>query len=220
MAYEESDYLQLSGIQHFRFCRRQWALIHVENQWAENSRTVDGAILHQRAHDSGQREHRGTLLITRNMRISSRELGVSGACDVVEFRQSREGTPLAGESGLFQPYPVEYKNGSPREDTANELQLCGQAMCLEEILCCDIPKGALYYGEIRRRVEVSFTPELRQEVRDCLREMHELYRRGHTPKVKPTRSCNACSLKELCLPRLMKTVPVKTYLQKSLEEQP
>lgn len=220
MAYEESDYLQLSGIQHFRFCRRQWALIHVENQWAENSRTVDGAILHQRAHDSGQREHRGTLLITRNMRISSRELGVSGACDVVEFRQSREGTPLAGETGLFQPYPVECKNGSPREDTANDLQLCGQAMCLEEMLCCDIPKGALYYGEIRRRVEVSFTPELRQEVRDCLREMHELYRRGHTPKVKPTKSCNACSLKELCLPRLMKTLPVKTYLQKSLEEQP
>ena len=220
MAYDESDYLQLSGIQHFRFCRRQWALIHVENQWAENSRTVDGVILHQRAHDSGLREHRGTLLITRNMRIASRTLGVSGACDVVEFRQSREGTPLAGETGLFQPYPVEYKNGSPREDTANDLQLCGQAMCLEEMLCCDIPKGALYYGEIRRRVEVTFTPELRQEVRDCLREMHELYRRGHTPKVKPTRSCNACSLKELCLPKLMKTVPVKTYLQKSLEEQP
>lgn len=220
MAYEESDYLQLSGIQHFRFCRRQWALIHVENQWAENSRTVDGTILHQRAHDSGLRERRGALLITRNMRIASRELGVSGACDVVEFRQSREGTPLAGENGLFQPYPVEYKNGSLREDTANDLQLCGQAMCLEEMLCCDIPKGALYYGEIRRRVEVTFTPELRQEVRDCLREMHELYRRGHTPKVKPTRSCNACSLKELCLPRLIKTVSVKTYLQKSLEEQP
>ena len=188
--YQESDYLQLSGIQHFRFCRRQWALIHVENQWAENSRTVDGAILHQRAHDSGLREHRGDVIITRDMHICSPTLGVSGACDVVEFRRGTEGTPLAGEEGLFQPYPVEYKHGSPRADTANDLQLCGQAMCLEEMLCCDIPKGALYFGEIR----------------------------GHTPKVKPTKSCNACSLKEVCLPKLMRTTSVKTYLQKSLEE--
>ena len=139
--YQESDYLQLSGIQHFRFCRRQWALIHVENQWAENSRTVDGAILHQRAHDSGAREHRGDVIITRDMHICSPTLGVSGACDVVEFRRGTEGTPLAGEEGLFQLYPVEYKHGSPRADTANDLQLCGQAMCLEEMLCCDIPKG-------------------------------------------------------------------------------
>lgn len=216
--YQESDFLQLSGIQHFRFCRRQWALIHIENQWAENSRTVGGEIMHQRAHDSGLRERRGDLLITRDMRIASPALGVSGACDVVEFRRADTGCTLAGQQGYFQPYPVEYKHGSPREDTANELQLCGQAMCLEEMLCCDIPRGALYFGEIRRRVEVEFTPELRQEVRDCLREMHELYRRGHTPKVKPTKSCNACSMKEICLPRLMRTVSVKTYLKKSLED--
>ena len=104
--YQESDYLQLSGIQHFRFCRRQWALIHVENQWAENSRTVDGQILHQRTHDSGLREHRGDLIITRDMHIFSPRLGVTGACDVVEFRRGTEGTPLAGEEGPFQPYPV------------------------------------------------------------------------------------------------------------------
>ena len=218
MEYEESDFLQLSGIQHFRFCRRQWALIHIENQWAENSRTVGGEIMHQRAHDSGLRERRGDLLITRDMRIASPTLGVSGACDVVEFRRADTGCMLAGQQGCFQPYPVEYKHGSPREDTANELQLCGQAMCLEEMLCCDIPRGALYFGEIRRRAEVEFTPELRQEVQDCLREMHELYRRGHTPKVKPTKSCNACSLKEICLPKLMRTVSVKTYLKKSLED--
>lgn len=143
--YQESDYLQLSGIQHFRFCRRQWALIHVENQWAENSRTVDGQIFHQRAHDSGLREHRGDLIITRDMHIFSPRLGVTGACDVVEFRRGTEGTPLAGEEGLFQPYPVEYKHGSPRADTANDLQLCGQAMCLEEMLCCDIPQGCAVF---------------------------------------------------------------------------
>ena len=161
---------------------------------------------------------RGNLLVTRNMQIASPTLGVSGACDVVEFRRGTEGIPLAGESGLFQPYPVEYKHGSPRADTANDLQLCGQAMCLEEILCCEIPRGALYFGEIRRRVEVEFTEELRQEAKDCLKEMHELYRRGYTPKVKPSKSCNACSLKEVCLPKLMRITSVKAYLRKSLEE--
>ncbi len=220
MEYNEADYLQLSGIQHFRFCRRQWALIHIENQWAENSRTVGGEIMHERAHDSELLERRGDLLITRNMPVASPTLGVSGACDVVEFRRSDHGCTIAGESGSFQPYPVEYKHGAPRVDTANELQLCGQAMCLEEMLCCDIPCGALYFGETRRRVEVNFTPELRQEVQDCLREMHALYQRGYTPRVKPTKACNACSLKELCLPKLMRTGSVKTYLRKSLEECP
>lgn len=220
MAYNEEEYLQLSGIQHFRFCRRQWALIHIENLWAENFRTVDGELMHERAHDSGARERRSSLIITRNLPISSPSLGVSGACDVVEFRSSPVGVPLPGEDGLFQPYPVEYKRGSPREDLANELQLCGQAMCLEDMLCCDIPRGALYFGETRRRVEVEFTPELRQEVRESLAQMHELYRRGHTPKVKPSKVCNACSLKELCLPKLMRCGSVKSYLQKHMEEQP
>lgn len=218
--YQESDYLQLSGIQHFRFCRRQWALIHVENQWAENSRTVDGQILHQRAHDSGLREHRGDLIITRDMHIFSPRLGVTGACDVVEFRRGTEGTPLAGEEGLFQPYPVEYKHGSPRADTANDLQLCGQAMCLEEMLCCSIPEGVLFYGEPRRRTVVFFTPELRETVRRDSDEMHQLYHRGHTPKAKPSKSCSACSLKELCLPQLVRRESVQTYLRRAMEESP
>ncbi len=218
MAFKEDDYLQLSGIQHFKFCRRQWALIHVENQWAENSRTVGGELLHIRAHDSGQREKRGEFIITRNMRVFSPTLGVSGACDVVEFRKAKEGIPIFGDEGPYQPYPVEYKHGAPREDSANELQLCGQAMCLEEMLCCEIPKGALYFGEVRKRVEVEFTQELRQEVCDCLKEMHDLYRRGHTPKVKPTKACNACSLKERCLPRLMRRAEVRNYIRKHIEE--
>lgn len=220
MAYNEDEYLLLSGIQHFRFCRRQWALIHIENLWAENARTVDGEIMHEHAHNSGLREKRAGLIITRNLTIASPTLGVSGSCDVVEFRTSAEGIPLPHEVGLFQPYPVEYKHGSPREDRANELQLCGQAMCLEEMLCCDIQKGALYFGETRRRVEVEFTPELRKEVTDTLAEMHELYQRGYTPKVKATKSCNACSLKDLCLPKLVRCGSVKSYLQKHMEEAP
>ena len=220
MAYNEDEYLLLSGLQHFRFCRRRWALIHIENLWAENARTVEGEIMHERAHDAGLRERRGGLIVTRSLAIASSTLGVSGACDVVEFRSSAAGVPLPGETGLFQPYPVEYKHGSPCEDRSNELQLCGQAMCLEEMLCCDIPKGALYFGEIRRRVEVEFTAELREEVRQALSEMHELYRRGYTPRVKPSKACNACSLRELCLPRLPRCGSVRSYLQKHMEEKP
>ena len=220
MEYKEDDYLQLSGIQHFVFCRRQWALIHIENQWAENLRTVSGQLLHERAHDPELSEKRGDLWIVRDLRIASPSLGVSGACDVVEFRKSPDGIALPNESGLYQPYPVEYKHGSPRSDTANEVQLCGQAMCLEEMLCCNIPVGAIYFGETRRRIEVEFTPELRRQVRDALAEMHALFQKGYTPKVKPSKACNACSLKDLCLPKLVRNVSVNAYIRNHLEDAP
>lgn len=220
MAYNEEEFLQISGLQHFKFCRRQWALIHIEQLWSENSRTVEGKILHEKAHDASQRERRGERLITRDMRVFSSSLGISGACDVVEFHEDEKGIFLPGQKGRYRPYPVEYKRGSSRADTANDLQLCAQAMCLEEMLCCEISEGALYYGEIRRREVVPFTPELREEVRGMLREMHELYRRGHTPKVRPTKSCNACSLKELCLPKLMGRRTVQSYLKERMEERP
>lgn len=220
MIYTEEEYLLLSGLQHFKFCRRQWALIHIENLWAENFRTVDGMILHKNAHDQDFRESRRDRIITRGVSVFSPTLGVSGQCDILEYHQGTEGIPIKGEAGLWQPYPVEYKRGSPREDSADTLQLCGQAMCLEEMLCCSIPEGALYYGEIRHRVAVTFTAELRQEVRDLLQEMHALYRRGHTPKVKTTKSCNACSLKELCLPKLMKSRSVDRYLRDAMEGTP
>ena len=218
--YSEEDFLQLSGLQHFKFCRRQWALIHIETQWAENYRTTDGAILHENAHNSAFSESRGDLLITRDMRVFSPTLGVSGACDVLEFHRGEVGISLANREGLWQPFPVEYKRGKPKEDTEDTLQLCGQAMCLEEMLCCDIPTGALYYGETRRRTEVIFTPELRQEVKSLLAEMHALYKWGRTPKVKPTKGCNACSLKERCLPKLMKSRNVSDYLRRRMEEDP
>ncbi len=220
MIYPEEEFLRLSGLQHFAFCRRQWALIHIENQWAENFRTIDGAILHENAHDTQFQESRGDRFITRGVSVFSGELGISGQCDVLEYHRGTVGIPLAGKTGLWQPYPVEYKRGSPREDAGDSLQMCAQAMCLESMLCCDIPEGALYYGEIRRRVKVAFTPELRDQVRSILAEMHELYRRGYTPKVKLSKSCNACSLKELCLPRLMKSRSVNAYLQAAMEETP
>lgn len=220
MAYNENDFLQLSGLQHFKFCRRQWALIHIEQLWEENFRTTDGELMHKNAHDTNRRESRSNMVITRGVSVFSATLGVSGQCDVLEYHQGSTGIPIQGKEGLWQPYPVEYKRGSPREDTGDTLQLCGQAMCLEEMLCCDIPEGALYYGEIRRRVAVPFTEELRDQVRDLLRQMHDLYQRGYTPKGKPSKACNACSLKELCLPKLMKTRSVAAYLAEAMEDTP
>ena len=218
MAFNEEDWLQLSGLQHFAFCRRQWALIHIENQWAENFRTMDGRLMHEHVHDQEFRESRGDRLIVRGLAVHSAELGISGQCDAVEFCRDPAGVPLQGREGLWLPYPVEYKRGKPKEYSADELQLCAQAMCLEEMLCCAVQKGALYYGEPRRRTVVQFTPELRKQVQDSLTEMHELFQKHYTPKVKPAKACNACSLKELCLPKLMSRKKVMDYLDTVMEE--
>lgn len=217
MTYTEDEYLQLSGIQHFSFCRRQWALIHLEQQWAENLRTAEGDILHDRAHDEGFSEKRGDILTVRGLRIQSPGLGVSGSCDVVEFTADEGGAALSGRSGRWRPYPVEYKRGRAKEIDADRLQLCCQAMCLEDMLCCDVPEGALYYGEARRRERVELTDELRGQVRAMLMEMHDYQKRGYTPKVKTGAHCRACSLNELCLPKLCGNLSAEAYLRAQLE---
>lgn len=214
--YREEDYLMLSGLQHFAYCRRQWALIHIEQQWAENERTVDGQIFHSVAHDKARIEKRGDLLITRGLPVKSAKLGMSGICDVVEFHKYEEGVSLASYEGLWQPYPVEYKKGLPKLNEADEMQLCGQAICLEEMLLCRIPGGSLFYGENRRREPVEFTEELRGKVYDMAKEMHVLWDKGYTPRVKPQKGCNACSLKEICVPRLGRVKSVSAYIEGSL----
>ena len=218
MNIREEDWLQLSGLQHFAFCRRQWALIHIEDQWAENFRTVDGSLMHENAHDQGFRESRGDVLIVRGLAVHSAKLGISGQCDVVEFHQDPDGISLQGREGTWRPYPIEYKRGKPKDGPADALQLCAQAMCLEEMLCCAIQEGAIYYGETRHRTVVPLTQDLRSQVRDSLVEMHDLYQKHYTPKVKPTKACNACSLKDLCLPKLMRVKKVADYLTGAMEE--
>lgn len=208
----------LSALQHFVFCRRQWALIHLEQQWQDNVRTVEGNLMHRRAHDEKQVERRGDLLIMRGLRVRSQRLDATGVCDVVEFHQDPGGVALPGYEGLWLPYPVEYKRGSPKSHDADELQLCAQAMCLEEMLLCPIPEGSLYYGETRRRTRVAFTPEMRQRVEALLAEMHQHTQRGHTPRPKPTKGCNACSLRDICLPRLHRTPAVAAYLRQHAKE--
>jgi len=185
MEYKEEDYLNIAGLQHFAFCRRQWALAYIEMQWDENLRTAEGHILHENAHNPFSAEKRGKLLISRGMAVYSRKLGVSGICDVVEFHASPKGVPIFGQDGKWLPVPVEYKRGVPKENAADRLQLCCQAICLEEMLVCGrILKAYLYYGETSRRTPVPLDDELRATVSSMLVEMHELYARRYTPHGK------------------------------------
>lgn len=215
----ERELLMLSGLQHFAYCRRQWALIHVEQQWQENLHTAEGQVFHQRAHDEKQTEVRGDTVIVRGMRVQSERLGVSGICDVVEFRRAPEGIALAGREGRFSVYPIEYKKGAPKEHQADELQLCAQAMCLEEMLVCDIGEGSLFYGETRRRTRVTFTSELRAQVEQMLKEMHGYDARGYTPRVGRHKGCAACYLREICLPGMEKMPAASAYLRAHVQEE-
>lgn len=216
--YSEDDWLALSGLQHYSFCKRQWALIHIEQLWSENARTTAGSLEHQRADDYNESETRGALLILRSLRVFSRYLGITGVCDVVEFRRSADGVKLRHREGAWDPYPVEYKHGVAKTVDADRLQLCAEAMCLEEMLACDIPEGALFYHQTRRREVVSLEDSLRSEVRELLSQMHEIYDRGYTPRAKRKRACNACSLKNLCLPELGKAKSAKAYIAQYMDD--
>lgn len=216
MEYNEEDFLLLSGIQHFVFCKRQWALIHIEQQWQENLRTIEGDILHEKTHDSSVKEKRGNLIVSRGMAIFSRTLGITGTCDVVELHKSSDGVNIFGRDGTYKPVPVEYKRGKPKDDDSDVLQLCAQAMCLEEMLLCFIPEASLFYGETKRRLKIILDDELRERVKTVFKEMHELYDRRYTPKVKISKSCKACSLTELCMPRLCKNPSAIDYMKKKI----
>ena len=219
MEYTEDDFLMISGIQHFKFCRRQWALIHIEQQWAENQHTVIGELMHKKVHDPYLREKRKGIIIARALPVSSRKMGISGECDVVEFHKCEDGVKLYGHRGLYSIYHVEYKKGKPKITDEDRLQLAAQAMCLEEMFCTEIPKGAIFYGDTRRRESVEITKELKEEVQSMFQEMHEYYRRKYTPKVKNSKKCRSCSLKEICLPKLGRSLSVKSYISQMLKEE-
>lgn len=218
MIYEEDEYLMLSGIQHYAFCPRQWALIHIEEQWNESYLTAAGRIMHKKAHNANGTEKRGDLIIARGLNVRSAKLGISGECDVVEFYKSYTGISLNGYAGLWMPYPVEYKRGKSKLDDCDRLQLCAQAVCLEEMLCVKIEKGALFYGEPRRRQSVVFTPELRAKLSDTVTAMHELFNRKYVPKAIKEKYCQSCSIKDLCLPALGNTnkTAVAQYMEMHL----
>lgn len=184
----------------------------MERQWAENARTAEGHVFHETAHHGPESEARGDLLILRGLRVASPSLRLGGVCDVVEFHRSPSGVSLAGREGLWLPYPVEYKRGSDQTRESDEVQLCGQALCLEEMLCCQIPEGSLFYGETRRRTRVAFDGTLRQRTLDLLHELLGYMDRGYTPGAKLHKGCNACSLRDICLPKLSRAPSVADYI--------
>lgn len=214
----EEDYLMLSGIQHFQFCKRQWALIHIEQQWEENVRTIEGHYLHQKADQPFLREKRGNKLIVRAMPVKSSELKITGICDVVEFIENKSGVEINGVEGKFLAYPIEYKRGSPKINDADILQLTAQAMCLEEMLLCEINTGYMFYNEIKHRVEVPLTVDHKNKVRLIVAEMQDYYKRKYTPKVKTGSFCKSCSLQHICLPNLMSKRSVKSYIEGKIHE--
>lgn len=215
--YTDNEFLLLSGIQHIAFCPRQWALIHIEQQWAENVNTIEGQHLHQRVDDPFLRDLANDLVVWRSVNLISFKLGLSGRADVVEFRPSTNGIELQGKSGKWIPYPVEYKRGKPKPDSCDEVQLCAQAMCMEEMFNTDIPEGALYYGETRHRTLVEFTEALRKQVSDYVIEMHRLFHDCITPPPVYKSHCKSCSLVGICLPKsLSSSQTANEYLKNEL----
>ncbi|MBK1838445.1 CRISPR-associated protein Cas4 [Azospirillum sp. YIM B02556] len=205
---DEDDLLPLSALQHQLFCPRQCALIHVERQWRENAFTVEGRLLHD-AVDAGGRERRGAVRTVRSMPLRSRRLGLAGIADLVELHGPDQ-----------RPYPVEYKRGRPKAHRADEVQLCAQAICLEEMFRTEIAEGALFYGENRRRVAVRLDAELRGLTERTAAAVRAMFESGQTPPpVYEAAKCRNCSMIELCRPRrLGRPPPVAGWLARQLED--
>ncbi|MCY3676477.1 MAG: CRISPR-associated protein Cas4 [Gemmatimonadetes bacterium] len=218
--YDESDLLPLSGLQHLLFCERQCALIHVERAWRENQLTAEGRVFHERV-DGADAEARGDLKIARGIPVRSLRLGLTGRADVVEFRRVREGehgARLPGLESRWLPYPVEYKRGQPKWIDCDRVQLCAQALCIEEMLQVAVPAGAIYYGRVRRREEVCFDRGLRETTEKAAQRFRELVNKGETPIVYRAPKCRSCSLLELCLPpRKRRRRSVDGYIAAAVE---
>lgn len=215
--YSDDDLISISALQHFLFCQRRCALVHLEQLWEENVFTAEGQNLHQKTH-TADTENRPGIRIVRGLRIHSYRLGLIGQADVVEFCQADVGISLSGAEGLWQPFPVEYKRGIQKERREYEIQLCAQALCIEEMLKTEIPYGALYYGQSKRRMEIDLSPALRKQTDDVARQLHELIDGQTTPTARYEKKCEACSLYNRCLPKttgLKKKVEV--YLEKAYE---
>jgi CRISPR-associated exonuclease Cas4 len=202
--YTEDQFIQLSSLQHYVFCPRQCGLIHVEGAWDENVYTVRGNILHEKV-DTDTYETRGALKTVRGLKIHSFRLGLAGRCDVVEFRESRSG----GQEVL----PVEFKSGQPKHDISDEVQLCAQALCLEEMLNMQVKRGTFFYGRIRRRVQVDIGDALRNQTEEIIAAVHDLVLRKHVPAARYMEKCRRCSLMDICQPKAMNERKLHNYMK-------
>lgn len=220
--YTEDEMLMLSGIQHFVFCPRQWALIHIEQVWAENRLTVEGQLLHERTDNPFYRQKNGSSVSLRSVAIASRRLGLYGFTDVVELYPSQEAeNSITHPSypGFWKPCPVEYKHGHTKPDERDEVQLAAQVICLEEMHQIKIDRGYLFYGETRRREEVIVDERLRLFTQQCADEMHSVFKMRDVPHAIKSSKCSNCSLLDICLPGNKKRTTATNYLKKNLYEE-
>jgi CRISPR-associated exonuclease Cas4 len=219
VTFTEDDLLPLSALQHLLYCERQAALIHLEQIWEENPFTVEGKHLHERV-DDGKGESRGDVRIARGLPLRSLRLGLSGKADAVELHRlpaGQAGAVLPGVPGTWLPFPVEYKRGRPKQHRADHVQLCAQALCLEEMLGTPVPAGALFYGETRRRLDVAFDAVLRGETEEAAARMHRLFASRITPAPVREPKCDQCSLLEICLPAAP-AASARRYLERQLRQ--
>ncbi|MBF0619875.1 MAG: CRISPR-associated protein Cas4 [Candidatus Omnitrophica bacterium] len=209
--YNEDDLLLISALQHLAFCPRQCALIHIEQIWIENRFTAEGRVMHDKAHDEDRVETRAGVRVERGISLRSLELGLIGKADVVEFHYVQD-------RRQWIPFPVEYKRGKPKEDDCDRVQLCAQALCLEEMLKIRILSGAIFYGKIRRRFDVTFDDDLRSKTKQSSVFLHKFIGAGRTPKPVYSAKCEVCSLIDVCIPRrLEQGGSVEEYLRKAME---
>ncbi len=219
--FEEDDMLMLSGIQHFMFCPRQWALIHIEQQWDDNRLTVEGKILHAHVDDPFYRQKNGNIINLRSVAIASKELGIYGIADAIELHRTEDPSKAISHHkypGYWRPTPIEYKRGHKKPDERDIVQVVAQAMCLEEMYNINVSSGELFYGEIRHREVVQINEELRTLVRNLSKQMHSIFKSGKTPKVGDFARCKNCSLRSICMPKLSKHASVTEYLNRNLYE--
>ncbi len=203
--FTEDQFIQLSALQHYVFCPRQCALIHVEDVWRENLYTVRGNILHEKV-DTNTYETRGAVKTVRGLKVHSFEYGLSGRCDVVEFLKS------VNNPGGLEVVPVEFKSGQPKKNISDDVQLCAQALCLEEMLGSSVARGIFFYGKIRRRVPISIDNHLRSRTKEIISAVHGLVSRRHVPPAVYERKCATCSLLDICQPKAMNSRRLTRYM--------
>lgn len=215
--FSEDELIPLSALQHLLFCERQCALIHIEQAWAENRFTAEGRIMHERVDETG-RESRGRIRTANGLLLRSLCFGLSGKADAVEFH--REGEDDSGDASVWRPFPVEYKRGKPKQNDCDLVQLCAQALCLEEMLGVAVPEGALYYGKPRRRLAVVFDDGLREKTKEAARRLHELVSSSRTPQARYEKKCESCSMLSVCMPAVTGVRrSVQRYMAKALAQE-
>jgi len=223
--YHEDELLPLSALQHFIFCPRQCALIHIEQAWVENRFTAEGRVMHENVHEQGV-ENRKDVRIERGIPLRSLALGLTGKADVVEFHMSHEvdghlKSQISNlKSAKWLPFPVEYKRGKPKANDCDKVQLCAQSLCLEEMLKVKIPAGALFYGKTKHRLDVPIDDALRQETIETAERLHEFIAQGKTPRAEYEEKCEACSFLDICLPKTScQGRSIMKYIQTELESE-